>query len=140
MRIYGREANGDSCGVAGGFAMHIVLLLYLIEGVVFGILAFVLKKKRSNYPDFTVGYHDSRLMDSAEKWNYANHLAGNLSGIFAAVFFAVSALLYCAKTSNAKALVLFFILSAIAIGGTLLLPIWLSKLKFGDPNGSMKRH
>lgn len=51
--------------------MILVNLLYLVLALILGILAFVLKKKHTSFPDFRVGYHHRELMESAQKWEYA---------------------------------------------------------------------
>ena len=45
-----------------------VLSLYIVFALILGILAFVLKKRHTRFPDFTVGYHDKRVMENKEKW------------------------------------------------------------------------
>ena len=77
-----------------------VLLLLIGEGIILGILFFVLRCKHSKYPDFRVGYHVEDIMGSEEKWDYANKTAGNLCGIFGIVFFVISALMYCLQIAS----------------------------------------
>ena len=62
-----------------------VLSLYIVFALILGILAFVLKKRHTRFPDFTVGYHDKRVMENKEKWECANHTAGNLCAFFALI-------------------------------------------------------
>lgn len=104
-----------------------LLLPFIVLGIILAILAFVLKKKHSAFPDFKVGYHDKRVMENKEKWDYANNLAGNLCAGFAVAFFVLLALLYLFKAGTAAALLILFVLSVIAIGSILFLPIVLSK-------------
>ena len=49
-----------------------VLSLYIVFALILGILAFVLKKRHTRFPDFTVGYHDKRVMENKEKWENLN--------------------------------------------------------------------
>ena len=104
-----------------------LLLPFIVLGIILAILAFVLKKKHSAFPDFKVGYHDRREMENKEKWDYAINLAGNFCAGFAVAFFVLSALLYLFKAGTAAALLILFALSVIAIGSILFLPIVLSK-------------
>ena len=76
-----------------------VLSLYIVFALILGILAFVLKKRHTRFPDFTVGYHDKRVMENKEKWECANHTAGNLCAFFALVSAIASVLLYLVKAS-----------------------------------------
>ncbi len=103
-----------------------VLLLLIGEGIILGILFFVLRCKHSKYPDFRVGYHVEDIMGSEEKWDYANKTAGNLCGIFGIVFFVISILMYCLKIGTEIALVIMFVLSIIAVVSILLIPIYLT--------------
>ena len=103
-----------------------VLLLYIVLAVILAILAFVLKN-HTKYPDFRVGYHDRRIMNNKNKWNYANSTAGNLCALFAIISLAVAVLLYFIKAGVEAAIVIFFALSITAILTILILPIYLSK-------------
>ncbi len=104
-----------------------VLLLYIVLAVILGVLAFVLKKKHTLFPDFRVGYHDKRVMENKEQWERANRIAGNLCAFFAAVSVIASAFLYLAKASVEGMIILFFVLSGVAVLAVLIFPIRLSK-------------
>ena len=104
--------------------MILVNLLYLVLALILGILAFVLKKKHTPFPDFRVGYHHRELMESAQKWEYANRITGNLCALFAAVALI---LLLVVKIEGRLALLLFFFFSFLSIAAILALPVLLSK-------------
>ena len=111
--------------------MNLLLLsIYLLEGILFGVLGVALKRKHSNFPDCSMGYHHKRAMASKETWDYANHTAGNICGVCSIAFFAVSALLYFTNTSVGTAVVILFALSLGAVAGVLILPLYLLKIKF----------
>ena len=84
-----------------------ICFLYVLEGVVFGILAFVLKRKRSEFPDFRVGYHDERWMTDKDRWNYANRVTGNICLVACIVFVAAAVILYCCKVALGTNLIVF---------------------------------
>lgn len=107
-----------------------ICFLYGLEGVVFGVLGFVLKRKHSEYPDFRVGYHDERFMTDKDRWNYANRVTGNICLVSFMVFVVAAVVLYCCKVALGTNLAVFFALSLLAILGVLLLPIALVKRKF----------
>lgn len=104
-----------------------ILLLYIVFSSILGILAFALKRRYTKFPDFRVGYHDKRIMESKEKWDYANHMAGNLCAFFAVISIIVFALLYFIKADPDITIIIFFVLSTIAILSILFFPIQLSK-------------
>ena len=64
-------------------AHFLMFLLYAVYALVFGILAVVLKRKHTQFPDFRVGYHNKKAMESKEKWDRVNAIAGNLCAVFA---------------------------------------------------------
>lgn len=107
-----------------------ICFLYVLEGVIFGVLGFVLKRKHSEFPDFRVGYHDERWMTDKDKWNYANRITGNICLVSCIAFVAAAVVLYCCKVPLGANLAVFFALSLLAILGALLLPIALVKRKF----------
>lgn len=107
-----------------------IYFLYVLGGVIFGVLGFVLKRKRSEFPDFRVGYHDERWMTDKDKWNYANRITGNICLVSCIAFVAAAVALYCCKVPLGANLIVFFALSLLAILGALLLPIALVKRKF----------
>lgn len=104
--------------------------MYVLEGVIFGVLGFVLKRKHSEFPDFRVGYHDERWMTDKDKWNYANRVTGNICLVSFVVFVVTAVVMYCCKVALGANLIVFFALSLLASLGTLLLPIALVKRKF----------
>lgn len=106
-----------------------VLLLYIIFALILGILALVLKKKHSQFPDFRVGYHNKKIMVNKETWDYANNLAGNLCALFAVIDIIILAILYFSKANIETAILAFFIYSISTILVILILPVQLSKLK-----------
>lgn len=107
-----------------------ICFLYMLEGVIFGVLGFVLKRKHSEFPDFRVGYHNERLMTDKDKWNYANRVTGNVCLVSCMAFVVAAAVLYCCKIPLGANLAVFFALSALAILCALLVPIALVKRKF----------
>ena len=107
-----------------------ICFLYVLEGVIFGVLGFVLKRKHSEFPDFRVSYHDERWMTDKYRWNYANRVTGNICLVSFMVFVAAAVVLYRCNVALGANLIVFFALSLLAILGTLLLPIALVKRKF----------
>lgn len=107
-----------------------ICFLYGLEGVIFGVLGFVLKRKHSEFPDFRVGYHAEKFMTDKDRWNYANRVTGNICLVACIAFAAAAVALYCCKMPLGANLIVFFALSLLAILGTLLLPIALVKRKF----------
>ena len=104
-----------------------VLSLYIVFALILGILAFVLKKRHTRFPDFTVGYHDKRVMKNKEKWECANHTAGNLCAFFALISAMASVLLYFVKASVEAMIILFFVLSGVAVLAVLIFPVRICK-------------
>ena len=107
--------------------MILVNLLYLVLALILGILAFVLKKKHTSFPDFRVGYHHPELMASAQRCEYANRITGNLCALFAAVALILAIVLLVVKIEGRLALLLFFFFSFLSIAAILALPVLLSK-------------
>lgn len=105
----------------------LILLLYIIFAIILGILAFVLKKKRSLFPDFKIGYHNKKTMENKETWECANNTAGNLCALFAVIGIVVSAILYFVNVNIGAALIAFFIYSLIAILTILIVPVQSSR-------------
>ena len=46
----------------------LVFIPFIVLGIILGVLAFVLKRKHSEFPDFSVGYHNKKVMESKEKY------------------------------------------------------------------------
>lgn len=108
-------------------ATVIMVLLYVLEGAILMVTAVVTGIKHSEFPDVRVGYHVRDAMESKEKWNDANVIAGLVSGVFAVIFFAAAILVYWNRIDTDRSIALFFILSAISIGSVLLIPTYLLK-------------
>lgn len=107
-----------------------ICFLYVLEGVIFGVLAFVLKRKHSEFPDFRVGYHNEKFMTDKDRWNYANRVTGNICLVSCMVFVVAAVVLYCCKIPLGANLAVFFALSVLTILCALLVPIALVKRKF----------
>ena len=106
-----------------------ILFLYIVFAFILGVLAFILKKKHSSFPDFRVGYHNKKVMRSAETWKYANNVAGNLCALFAAIL--VFAILYFVQTDLRATIIAFFLYALTAILVILIAPVQISKRKYG---------
>ena len=104
-----------------------VLSLYIVFALILGILDFVLKRRHTRFPDFTVGYHNKRVMENREKWECANHTAGNLCAFFVLVSAIASVLLYLLKASVEAMIILFFVLSGVAVLAVLIFPVRICK-------------
>ena len=109
----------------------IILAVYLIEAGIYALTAFVLLKKHSVFPDFSIGYHTKAAVKSKEKWDYANRTAGVVSGVFAGVILAAALLLMAFRAGESAAILCLLAVSVIAVGGVLLIPTRLLKKKFG---------
>ena len=42
----------------------VIILIYVIEIIIYAVIAHILMKKHSEFPDFSVGYHMKRAMES----------------------------------------------------------------------------
>lgn len=102
-------------------------LLYIIFSVVLGILSVVLKKKHTPFPDFRVGYHNKKVMESKEKWDYANNAAGNLCALFAVIGIIVLAISYLFSVNISISIIIFLVYSITTILVILVLPVQLLK-------------
>lgn len=109
---------------------HFLFLIYIVFVCILGILSIVLKKKHTQFPDFSVGYHNKKIMKSKEIWNYANNVAGNLCALSSVVGIVISAIIYILKVNISAALIIFFIYSLTTILLILILPVQLSKKYF----------
>lgn len=103
--------------------MILVELLYLVLALILGILAFVLRKKRTKFPDCRVGYHHKKIMASQQKWEYGNNAAGFLCAVFSAISVILSAVLFFAKVDLYFAVFLFILFSVAAIAAILIVPV-----------------
>ena len=104
----------------------ILIMLYIVFAFILGILSVVLKKKHTQFPDFRVGYHNKKIMENKENWDYANNVAGNLCALFAVIGIIVSVILYLLK-ANMNITIIFFIYTIAAILAILVLPVKLIK-------------
>ena len=104
-----------------------VRFLYIIFVFILGILAFIFKKKHSPFPDFRVGYHNKKIMESEEKWECANNVAGNLCALFAVIGIILFIISYFAKQNLSVTLIVFFLYCIATILAILIVPIQLSK-------------
>ena len=86
---------------------YILPMLYFVFAGVLGSLSVVLKKKHTSFPDFRVGYHNKKIMENKEKWDYANNTSGNLCALFAAGSIFVSAILYLLKAKISTTIIIF---------------------------------
>ncbi len=104
-----------------------LFLLYVVFALILGGLSVVLKKKHTQFPDFRVGYHNKKIMENKENWDYANSVAGNLCALFAVIGIIVSVILFLFQANINTTIIIFFIYSIIAILAILVLPVQLSK-------------
>ena len=100
-----------------------LFLLYVVFALILGGLSVVLKKKHTQFPDFRVGYHNKKIMENKENWDYANSVAGNLCALFAVIGIIVSVILFLFQ-ANINTTIIIFIIAILAI---LVLPVQLSK-------------
>ena len=101
--------------------------LEFVFAFILGILSVVLKKKHTQFPDFRVGYHNKKIMENKENWDYANNVAGNLCALFAVIGIIVSVILYLLKANMNITIIIFFIYTIAAILAILVLPVKLIK-------------
>lgn len=103
----------------------ILLLIYLMEAAVFGIVALIVKKRRSKFPDLRVGYHVETAQADEKSWEYANETAGKIC-ILAAVLL-LTAGIFCYKMGTGFNIMfnLLLIISGAAVGSVLFLPAYL---------------
>ena len=104
-----------------------LFMLYIVFAFILGILSVVLKKKHTQFPDFRVGYHNKKIMENKEKWDYANNVAGNLCALFAVIGIIVSVILYLLKANMNTTIIIFFIYTITAILAILVLTVKLIK-------------
>lgn len=103
----------------------ILLMIYILEGIILGITAFVIRKKHSAFPDFTAGYHVKEAEKDRESWDYANETAGKLCGICAYAVLAAGIFCYVMGAGFEIMFALLLILSVAAAGSVLLVPVYL---------------
>lgn len=93
-------------------------------------MAYVLIVKHSEYPDTSVGYHLKTAMESKEKWDFSNRIAGILCFVFSIVLLICAVTTLFANISMLIALILLFSSSIISVVCTIILPIAFCKNKF----------
>ena len=104
--------------------MHALILVpFAVFGVILGVLAYVLKRRRSQYPDCSTGYHHKRAMESRENWERANNAAAWLCALFCTATLLTCALLYFTGADKLVAIAVLFALSAAAVVVILTVPI-----------------
>lgn len=104
-----------------------LFLLYIVFAFILWILSVVLKKKHTQFPDFRIGYHNKKIMDNKENWDYANNAAGNLCALFAVIGIIVPVILHLLQANMHISIIIFFIYSITTILAILVLPVKLSK-------------
>ena len=104
--------------------VDIPLFLFMLY-IAFALV--VLKKKHTQFPDFRVGYHNKKIMENKENWDYANNVAGNLCVLFAVIGIIVSVILYLLKANMNTTIIIFFIYTITAILAILVLTVKLIK-------------
>ena len=105
----------------------ILLLIYILEAAILGAIAFIVRSKHSEFPDFKVGYHVKEAEADRESWEYANDIAGKICALFAMVFLAAGLFCYIMGLSFIYTFELLLLLTAAAVGCTLCVPVYLLK-------------
>ena len=105
----------------------ILLLIYILEAAILGAIAFIVRSKHSEFPDFKVGYHVKEAEADRESWEYANDIAGKICALFAMVFLAAGVFCYIMGLSFIYTFELLLLLTAAAVGCTLCVPVYLLK-------------
>lgn len=109
--------------------MHPALLgLFILEAILYGLIAYVLLRKRTPYPDTRIGYHVGEAMASQSAWEYANRAAGAVCGGVGTVLLAAGLLLWRLEAGL-----------GLAIGALLLLSIWGAVAGVFLPLGLLRR-
>ena len=103
-------------------AHFLMFLLYAVYALVFGILAVVLKRKHTQFPDFRVGYHNKKAMESKEKWDRANAISGSLCAVFAVAALIAYFILYLQNANISTMIIAYFVYCAVTIPAVLILP------------------
>ena len=103
-------------------AHFLMFLLYVVYALVLGILAVVLKRKHTQFPDFRVGYHNKKAMESKEKWDRVNAIAGSLCAVFAVAALIVYFILYLQNANISTMIIAYFVYCAVTIPAVLILP------------------
>ena len=100
----------------------LVFFFYVVYARVFGILAVVLKRKHTQFPDFRVGYHNKKAMESKEKWDRVNAIAGSLCAVFAVAALIAYFILYLQNANISTMIIAYFVYCAVTIPAVLILP------------------
>lgn len=105
----------------------ILLLVYILEAAILGAIAFIVRRKHSEFPDFKIGYHVKEAEADSESWEYANDIAGKICALFAMVFLVAGLFCYIMGLSFIYTLELLLLLTVAAVGCTLCVPVYLLK-------------
>lgn len=112
--------------------MHPALLgLFVLEAILYGLIAYVLLRKRTPYPDTRIGYHVGEAMASQAAWEYANRAAGTVCGAVGVVFLAAGLLLWRLRAGLGLAIGALFLLSLLGAAAGVCLPMGLLRRKEG---------
>ena len=103
-------------------AHFLMFLLYAVYALVLGILAVVLKRKHTQFPDFRVGYHNKKAMESKEKWDRVNAIAGSLCAVSAVAALIAYFILYLQNANISTMIIAYFVYCAVTIPAVLILP------------------
>lgn len=108
----------------------VIILIYVIEIIIYAVIAHILMKKHSEFPDFSVGYHVKEAMESKEKWDFSNKTAGILCIVFSVIFLISAVITFITDMSRAAVLILFFTVSVTSVIFVILVPAILLKKRF----------
>lgn len=97
-------------------AHFLMFLFYAVYALVLGILAVVLKRKHTQFPDFR------KAMESKEKWDRVNTIAGSLCAVFAVAALIAYFILYWQNANVSTMVIAYFIYCAVTISAVLILP------------------
>lgn len=85
----------------------ILLLIYLMEAAVFGIVALIVKKRRSKFSDLRAGYYVETAQADEKSWEYANETAGKICILSTVLLLAAGIFCYKMGTGFILALLTF---------------------------------
>lgn len=110
--------------------MHPVILgLFFLEAALYGLMAYVLWRNHSAFPDTRTGYHVGAAMASQAAWEYANRAAGAVCGAVGVVFLAAGLLLWRLRAGLGLAIGALFLLSIFGAVAGVFLPLGLLRRK-----------
>ena len=110
--------------------MHPALLgLFVLEAILYGLIAYVLFRKRTPYPDTRIGYHVGEAMASQSAWEYANRAAGAVCGGVGTVLLAAGLLLWRLEAGLGLAIGALLLLSILGAVAGVFLPLGLLRRK-----------